>query len=869
MRIRRPVGSSERRLPGWASRAFQGQFRRHLMIAVAIAATAALAAVLVAYRPSLIPPGLHARDNEFATATARVLVDTRPSTLLDPAASTGQSGQQTVTYALYLQTDEVKAAIGRAVGLGDKEISATGPFTLLLDRSGTPMPNSAVRSITTPVDRRYRLVADVDGTDPVLTLYSQAPTKAAAIEIIDEARSLLVRHVAAQERSYHVASAFTPVVSTLGGTHGGMVDPTGRLQLMALVFGFVALAGWTIVSTRATRRRNVTAGTRTPAPRGGAVGARRAPDALPHATEVLPYAALPARDGSGDWSHATEVLPYAALPARDGSGDWSHATEVLPYAALPARDRSGDWSHATEALPYAALPPRDRSDDWPHTTRVLPWALAAFLAMIFTMPFEQIALPLPSILSPPDRVFLIAIVALWCSSLAIVRGSARPRTKLTNVHLAAAMFFVVCCASIALGGHALANLTEVAPTVKKLVLLGSFLTFLFVVGSVIRPREVSRYAALIVGLAVLTSLAAIAEYRLHYNVFYNLWSKVLPVSLPPDFGARDNIGRLTVVGPTSQPLELAALIAMAFPFAVIGLINASDRRRRALYALAAAVLIAGGLATERKTAVVAPLVGLAVLLAYRPRPILRGLKLAALPMAVLIHFSAPGAIGSTLHWLMPGTFGSVHTTSDRLARYDAIRPDVMSHLLLGRGFQSYDPLKYRILDNEFLDLLIGVGAIGVLAYVVIYWMILRSAHRVARGPDPRRASLAVACAASVATALVANALFDTLSFPHVPYLLFFIAAMVLALQEQSHRRDAIGFVMQRARRRRGPVTARSMAHERSAARKAAGEDRPIGRRGAGTNGNGSRAVKDRTPATVSKAAVRWRRTKVRGANAME
>jgi hypothetical protein len=827
MRIRRPVGSSERPLPGWASRAFQGQFRRRLLIAVAIAATAALAAVLVAYRPSLIPPGLHARDNQFATATARVLVDTRPSTLLDPAASTGQSGQQAVTYALYLQTDEVKAAIGRAVGLGDKEISATGPFTLLLDRSGTPMPTSAVRSIATPVDRRYRLVADVDGTDPVLTLYSQAPTKAAAIEIVDQARSLLVRHVAAQEGSYHVASAFTPVVWSLGRTQGGMVDPTGRLQLMALVFGLVALAGWTIVSTRATRRRNVTPGTRTPASRRVAVGARRAPHSK---------------------SHVKEVLPYAALPARDGSAQWPHATEVLPYAPVPARDRFGDW---------------------PHTTRVLPWALAAFLTMIFTMPFEQIVLPLPSILSPPDRVFLIAIVALWCSSLAIVRGSARPRTKLTNVHLAAAIFFVVCCASIALSGHALANLTEVAPTVKKLVLLGSFLTFLFVVGSVIRPREVPRYAALIVGLAVVTSLAAIAEYRLHYNVFYTLWSKVLPVSLPPDFGARDNIGRLTVVGPTSQPLELAALIAMAFPFAVIGLINAPNGRRRAVYALAAAVLVAGGLATERKTAVVAPLVGLAVLLAYRPRPILRGLKLAALPTAVLIHFSAPGAIGSTLHWLMPGTFGSVHTTSDRLARYDAIRPDVMSHLLLGRGFQSYDPLKYRILDNEFLDLLIGVGAIGVLAYVVIYWMILRSAHRVARGPDPRRASFAVACAASVATALVANALFDTLSFPHVPYLLFFIAGMVLALQEQSHRQGAVGFVMQHARRRRGPVPPRSMAHERSAAKKAASEDRPIGRRGAGANANGSPVVKERRPATVSRLVVRWRRMKLRGANAME
>jgi hypothetical protein len=750
MRMRPPLGGSGRR---WSGRGSLPRYRRRLLVGAAIAVIAAAAAILATYSPSFLPPGLHARDNEFAAATAKVLVDTRPSTLLDPSLSTGQTGQQTVTYALYLETDPVKAAIGRALGLGNKEIEASGPFTLLLGRSGTPAPASTLTPIAVPVDGRYRLVVDVDGVNPVLTLYSQAPSTAAAMKIVEQARSILIQHVAAQERSYQVASTYTPVIFPLGGAQGGMVDPTGRLQLMVLVFGLVALAGWIAVSARAARgRRKLRAAVRASAP-----------------------------------------------------------TDVLG-------------------------PDEVASDDWPHTKRVLPWAAAGFLVMVFTVPFDQIALPLPSILSPPDRLFLVAMVALWGASLAIVQGSARPSTKLTAVHLAAGIFFALCCASVALGGHALANLTEISPTVKKLALLASFFSFLFVVASVIRPGEVPRYAALIVGLAVVTSIAAIVEFRMHYNVFYNLWSKVLPVSLPPDFGVRDNIGRLTVVGPTAEPLELATLIAMAFPFALIGLINARDRRPRILYALAAAILIAGGLATERKTAVVAPLVGFSVLLFYRPRPILRGLKLAALPMAVLIHFSAPGAIGSTVHWLLPGTFGSVNTTSDRVARYDAIRPDVMSHLLIGRGFQSYDPLKYRILDNEFLDLLIGVGVIGLLAYVAIYWVILRSAHRIARSDDPRRASLGMACAASVATTLVANALFDTLAFPHVPYLLFFIAAMVVALQSGAQRQTILTSLAS-GRARRAFATALALARHRAPVARAPGKARQWS--GRATAGRGS------------------------------
>jgi hypothetical protein len=51
-----------------------------------------------------------------------------------------------------------------------------------------------------------------------------------------------------------------------------------------------------------------------------------------------------------------------------------------------------------------------------------------------------------------------------------------------------------------------------------------------------------------------------------------------------------------------------------------------------------------------------------------------------------------------------------------------------------------------------------------------------------RGPDPRRAGAALAAQAAIATTMVSNALFDELSFTHVSYLFFFIAAMVVALR---------------------------------------------------------------------------------------
>ena len=663
--------------------------------AVAVVAIAAGSAICAGYQPSLSPPGLHARDIGFAAAKASVIVDTPVSVLVDKDQNL--TGSEAESYALYLRSDAVRIAIARAIGLRDAEISASGPFTLLLGRTGGSVQSAPSITPATPVDSRYRLLVDVDGTNPVLTLYSQAPTTKEATRIVDTARALVVARAATQARFNAVPSYATPVIRSLGPTQGGAVDAHAPYEIMGLVFVVVLSVGGAVLLAYERSRRRRT-----------------------------------------------------GVAASDQLHDL-------------AADRD------------------ESSDDWPHTRRLLPWAVAVFLGMLFLMPFESISLPGLSTLSSPDRIVLIVISILWIASLTTASGPARSRTRVTSIHLVVVVFFGLCCASVALNGITLGNLGELQPVLKKLILLGSFVVFFCLISSVMRPREVPRFATLLVVLASITAIGTIIEYRLHYNPFYSLWSNVLPLHPPTGFGTRDNLGRLQVLGPTTVPLELAALIAMALPFAVMGLMQAETRRRRVLYALAIALYIAAGLATGRKTAIIGPAIGFLVLLAYRPRAMLRGLLFAIPPLGVLIHVASPGALGSVLNQLMPGAFGSAYTTADRVARYDAIRPDVFSHFFLGRGFESYDPHKYRVLDNEFLQIVIGVGALGLIAYVLIYLTIIRSAHLGTRSRDPRRAAVALAGTSAITVALVANALFDTLSFAHVPYLVFFIGGMMTAL----------------------------------------------------------------------------------------
>jgi hypothetical protein len=708
--------------------------RRRSLRAAALVLLAALVATAAGHWFSL----------SMGAASAKLLVDSSESELVGPAPAgssrTELAGQLAITYDLYLQSDAATAELGRALGLKGR-VAASGPFTLLLGRTNYA-PRSPVLPDPVPVNAAYRLGLDVDGVNPVLTLYGQAPTARGAIALVDVARSLLQRHVAAQESTYPLNREQAVVLRPLGPTVGGLVDPGVRWQLMGAVFLLVLVLGGGLLYARGRREIAV-----------------------------------------------ERVRPEIAW-------EWG--------SLRPGPARS-----------FAAEP---TGGEWPHTTRLLPWALAGFVTMLFLVPFDAIDLPVSLPLnSTPDRPLLLGLVLLWATSMVVLRPTARPRLRLSGVHFAVLTFFAVCCLSIALDGAALANMGEVTLVLKKLALLASYMVFFFLVASTLRPREAPRFAVLLVVLGTLVAVATIIEYRLHYNVFYSLWGKLLPLTVPGELDTRDSLGRLTVYGPTSQPLELAALLAMVLPFAVVGLMEAATRRRRLLYALAIGLLLAGGVATSRKTSLVAPAAAVLLLALYRPRVVARSLLGLALVLVVLVHFTSPGALGSVASQLEPGHVGGVLTTTDRTARYDAVRPDVVRHLLLGRGFQSYDPHKYRILDNEYLGLLITVGLLGLAAYIAIFATVMGSAHRVIKDrppdrgraggrlgpareragpdrgrldsdhgrpdPDCERSSLALAAFASVGVVALSSALFDVLSFPHVPYLLFFLAATITVLRE--------------------------------------------------------------------------------------
>lgn len=426
----------------------------------------------------------------------------------------------------------------------------------------------------------------------------------------------------------------------------------------------------------------------------------------------------------------------------------------------------------------AAEPARPRSDDWPHTTRVLPWMIATFIGMIWLLPINAITLQasLPVDLKL-DRLVLPVIVLTWLLSLA-AGGPGAPRWRFTTIHAAIAIFVAVAFLSVVLNATLLSQSLELELAIKKLTLLAAFFSLFLVVASSVRPSEVRAFMTLTLVLAVVCALGVLWEYRFDSNVFYTWSAKLLPFFqvAEVDTTGFDEIGRRAVIGSADLSLEVVAMLSLALPIAFVRVMHSNRLKERLFCGLAICILLGAMIATYRKSALLAPLTVFLVLAYYRRRELLR-LAPLGLVLLLTIPVLAPNALGSIFDQFQPSRLG-VSTVSDRISDYDAIRPDLLSHLAFGRGFGSYEHTIYRVLDNDLLMRVVETGLVGLAAFVLMLVMMIGVAAPIIRGRNPNWAPPALAVAAAAAAFLVLSALFDVMSFPHGPYILMVLAGLL-------------------------------------------------------------------------------------------
>ena len=205
-------------------------------------------------------------------------------------------------------------------------------------------------------------------------------------------------------------------------------------------------------------------------------------------------------------------------------------------------------------------------------------------------------------------------------------------------------------------------------SLKKLPLLVSYLSIFVIVSSSVRRSEVPAFMTYTLVLAVIVGLGVIYEYRFHQNLFNTLSRSLFrgPFSLvsgdPENASLLDVQGRRWVQGPAISGLELVTMLSLALPIGVLGILKAKTRGQYLLYGLAVGILLYAMLATDRKSALIAP-AAVFVTIAYFRRRQLLSLAPLVLVVAVIAAAASPAAIHSVVTQFTSPNAGKVATVS--------------------------------------------------------------------------------------------------------------------------------------------------------------------------------------------------------------
>lgn len=759
--------------------------RKHrLPLAIAACGLVAFAAAVWSVSTiSLLPPKVTARHLDVAGAGARLVVD-NPRTLLSDRLATDGDYQtlqkRSVLMGSLIVSQPVRADIARRIGIAPDQLVGRARVTANVQAVLTE-PDSERRALTISEAKvPYQLEVHPHPVLPTISVFARAPTVRDAERLADATAPALRAYLRAFARRAGTDPDVQVTIEQPGRARGAIINGGARAEIFALTFILVfVLAAFALMFCAKLRREWSGGGTPAPAPRHDEPPARE------------PRAGVPSRRGQArrrvraQRPSLAQRLGFGLSPLVAG-GTTAGTSTAGAFTAPTGLPAPADRSLAAMTR-KAAL----RAGDWPRTTRVLPWMIAAMLAVVWLVPFNviQLSFSLPIDLKF-DRLVLPFVIATWVLTMA-AGGQGAPRMRMTWIHVAVAGVAVAALLSLVVEARSLNQSLELDTSVKKLVLLASYISLFLVIASSVRRDEVPAFLKYILVLCVICALGTIWEYRFSYNVFYSLSDKLLPGIFTvgiAEAGAIDAIGRRLVRGPGEVPLEAVAMLAMGLPVAVSGLISSKVTRDRILYGLATALILAAAASTERKSALLAPASVFLTFAYFRRRELIRLAPLGVV-IGVLMLALTPGAAQSVVSQLSGNKLNSVTTVSDRSSDYDAVRPDVWSHLAFGRGYGSYEHKSYRILDMELLRQLIEVGVFGVLAFLVLIGTIVAVARRPIRDRRPDDAAVALSAACAAVALLVVSTLFDAMAFPHCPYIALSMAGLLAVIVSQP-RRDA-------------------------------------------------------------------------------
>lgn len=245
-----------------------------------------------------------------------------------------------------------------------------------------------------------------------------------------------------------------------------------------------------------------------------------------------------------------------------------------------------------------------------------------------------------------------------------------------------------------------------------------------------------------------------------------------------DIQVRDDFNRPSATA--IHPLEFGFVLALILPLAIHQARYAPPGRRLRRWLQVAAISSTLPMTVSR-SAILGLAVALIVILPTWSRRE-RWLAYVVMIFSVLgLRAIIPGLIGTLRNLFLAIGAGSDSSAQSRTVAFQHAAPLISAHPLFGQGFGTFLPNILFYTDDQYLNSLIEIGAVGLLTLLGLFttgWFLARSTRRATADPEVRH--LAQCLAASVAVIVVGYFTFDALYFPMAAALTFLMLGCVAA-----------------------------------------------------------------------------------------
>jgi O-antigen ligase len=401
--------------------------------------------------------------------------------------------------------------------------------------------------------------------------------------------------------------------------------------------------------------------------------------------------------------------------------------------------------------------------------------LTAFLVLLIVIPSELIFGPLGSAGTPAEIVGMV-LFAVWLT--AAVNNLGRRQRGTEPIRTFAWLFVgAVLVSYVAANSRAMFG-AEARAADSGLLLVCSWMGVLLMTMDRIPSRE--RLDVLLRRLVLLAgALATLGLLQFATKTAFTNYLQLPGLQENSALVSLHGRGGLTrPAGTAVHPIEFGAVLTMALPIALHYAMI--DRHRPALRRWYPVLAI--GLAVPvsiSRSAVLSLLVVLCFVLPTWTRGARRRAYAAILALSAAVYVMVPGLLGTITH-LFTG-ISSDSSAKSRSGSFSLAYDFISRAPIFGRGFLTFLPA-YRILDDQYLGLLIETGVVGLLTYLGLLVSGVLGGLRLRRTANHIDGLLGVSLAASVASALASFALFDAFSFPMAASLSFLILGCVGALR---------------------------------------------------------------------------------------